>query len=111
MDWLIQAYTITGIVAVIVSLLVSLHTWEHRRYARSRVNYRSPEPPTGRIALFVPCKGIDDNLEANLRGLFEQDHRDYEITFIADSDRDEACAVIKRLQAEFPQRQSRLIIA
>ncbi len=62
-------------------------------------------------ALFVPCKGMDHDLVANLRPLFEQDHADYEIVFVVESDADPAAGTIRRLMQEYPGTPSRLVVA
>jgi hypothetical protein len=48
------------------------------------------------VALIVPCKGNDLGLEANLRALVEQDHRNYETVFGVESEQDSAVPVMRR---------------
>ena len=67
--------------------------------------------PDDAIAIFVPCKGNDDDLAANLRPMFEQDHPNYELVFIVESIADEAYAPIQRLIAEHPHQHARLVVA
>ena len=70
-----------------------------------------PKPPSERVALFVPIKGYDADLEANLRPFFEQDHLAYELVFIVESIEDGAYAPIERLIREYPARPARLVVA
>ena len=67
--------------------------------------------PTGRVALFAPCKGLDIDLEANLRALLEQDYDDYEITFIVESTDDPACPAIRRAMATHSSVPARVVVA
>jgi ceramide glucosyltransferase len=60
--------------------------------------------------IFVPCRGLDQDLKANLSALFDQDYPEYEIVFIADDEKDEAVPVIKQLVSS-PARPARLVIA
>jgi hypothetical protein len=91
--------------------LVLLNLWENRRFAISRL----PRPPKfaarRRVALFVPCKGLETGLEDNLRPLFEQDYADYSLTFIVERSDDPACGTIRRLIDGRPNVSARLLVA
>lgn len=54
---------------------------------------RSEYTPSATI--FVPCRGLDQDLKENLSALFEQDYPEYEIVFIVDDESDQAVPVIK----------------
>ncbi len=64
--WLTVYLVLMGLV-IIQSLLLALQTWEHRRYVQSCMRGLERHRPAGRVALFAPCKGIDLELETNLR--------------------------------------------
>jgi len=135
--WLLISMVLAGL-ALLVTLLLGCQSWELRRFARGRLHGsllranqgpeesvashcrsdsgRSAERHGGiearpRIALFSPCKGIDVGLQENLRPLFGQDYGNYELVFIVESDRDPACPIIQELIAEFPDVDSRLVVA
>ncbi len=108
--WLTVYLILTGLV-IVQSLLLALQTWEHRRYVRSCMHGLERHQPTGRVALFAPCKGLDLELETNLRALMEQDYDDYEITFIVESSDDPACGVIRRTMAGHPWVPARVVVA
>ncbi len=108
--WLTIYLILAGLV-IVWSLLLALQTWEHRRYVRSCMRGIAKARPTGRVALFAPCKGLDLDLERNLRALFEQDYDDYEITFIVESTDDPACAIIRRSMAAHPWVPARVVVA
>jgi hypothetical protein len=111
MQWVTLVYWTVVAVAVVFSLLLTGQAFEHRRFARSRARHRTAEPCRKRAALFVPCKGSDPDLEANLRPLFEQDHGNYEIVFVVESEQDPACPAIRRVMEGYPRIPSRLIVA
>ena len=108
--WLIAYLVLLGL-AVAQSGLLVLQTWEHRRYARSCMRRPERHRPTGRAAVFAPCKGRDVDLEENLRALLRQDYCDYEVTFIVESIDDPAVEVIHRVVADHPRVAARLVIA
>lgn len=67
---------------------------------------RSPDP----ISILKPLAGLDLDLESNLRTFFEQDYREFEILFAVRHEQDPACAVVARLQHEYPKVHSRLLV-
>jgi ceramide glucosyltransferase len=116
-----------GILAAlaILSFLLTLWQWLaarrfplHRRSAEHRLgalgsdrdspSQSSALPP---ITLLKPLHGADEHTEACLRSWFTQDYAGQtQILFaVADAD-DPASAVVKRLLAEFPQRDARLVV-
>lgn len=111
MDWISTAYWVAIASVTLFTLLITWQAFEHRRYCRSRSRHRPRQTIHQHLALFVPCKGLDADLEANLRPLFEQDHEDYEIVFIVESECDPACAAIDRVMAEYPGVPSRRVVA
>lgn len=105
------AYLVLAGLAIVQSLLLVLQTWEHRRYVRSCMHNLARHQPTGRAAVFAPCKGLDIDLEGNLRALLRQDYDDYEVTFVVEGAGDPAVAVIRRVMAEHPRVATRLVVA
>jgi len=62
------------------------------------------------VSVFKPLKGLDDNLENNLRSFFELDYPEYELIFgVMDFD-DPAVDIVKKLRAEYPKIRSSLVI-
>jgi ceramide glucosyltransferase len=108
--WLV-AYLVIAAAAVVQAVLLALQTWEHRRYVRSCLGNLHSRRAAGRVALIVPCKGVDVQLEGNLRALLCQDHGNYEVTFVVETADDAAAEVIRRVMAEHPQSAARLVIA
>jgi len=107
----VGCYLVLATAALLHAALFLLQTWEHRRFARSRLGHLPDCRPTGRAMLLVPCKGLDVALEENLRRLFDQDYDDYEITFVVQDGWDPAYRMIERLCQEYPDRVTRLVVA
>ncbi len=75
---------------------------------RSRRNL--PLDHTPAVTIFKPLKGLDEELELNLRSFFELDYPCYQLLFcVADAD-DPAIAVVQKLQGEFSSHDSQLVI-
>lgn len=104
-------YVLAG-VAALQAFVTALQSWEHRRFARSRMKglHKNAEP-TSRVRVCAPCKGIDLGLASNLARLFEQDHSNFEIVFIVESGDDPVTKVIRACMAKYPDVDTRLIVA
>jgi cellulose synthase/poly-beta-1,6-N-acetylglucosamine synthase-like glycosyltransferase len=109
MDALLAICLALCLAGLLQSALMLLHAWEHRRYHRSRLAAELDVGNLPRVTLFVPCKGQDAGMEANLRALFTQRYEPLELCFLVESDRDESVAAIRRLQGEYPAVDSRLV--
>ena len=77
------------------------------RYLRVRPPALRTSPP---ISILKPLAGLDLDLESNLRTFFLQDYPAFEILFAVRSEKDPAVEVVLRLQREYPQVPSRLLI-
>jgi ceramide glucosyltransferase len=63
------------------------------------------------ISILKPLKGVDLGLEENLRTFFTQQYAGaWEILFAVRTETDPAVALVRRLQGEFPQVPSRLLL-
>lgn len=102
---------IASIAALVQNVLLGLHTWEHRRFARRRVGDARPVDQSRRVALLSPCKGLDLQLESNLLHLLRQTYQNYEVVFIVESDTDPALEIIQRLVRRESSVPARVIIA
>lgn len=65
---------------------------------------------TPAISILKPLAGLDLDLESNLRTFFQQDYPSFEILFAVRSDKDPAVEIVSRLQKEYPNTPSRLLI-
>lgn len=62
------------------------------------------------VSILRPLKGVDLELEANLRSSFIQNYSKFEIIFSVASSKDAAIPIVKRLMKEYHEVDSRLII-
>jgi ceramide glucosyltransferase len=90
--------------AVVYSLLSILAAW---RYLAARPPaLQSIEP----ISILKPLAGLDLDLESHLRTFFEQDYAAFEILFAVRSGDDPAAQVVNRLQKQYANIPTRLIV-
>jgi ceramide glucosyltransferase len=74
---------------------------------RDRRRLQNYAPP---VTIFKPLKGLDEDLEDNLRSFFRLEYPVFQLLFcVADAD-DPAIDVVRKLQAEFPAQDSELVI-
>ena len=78
------------------------------------LRYLAVRPPvvlsTEPISILKPLAGLDLDLESNLRTFFQQDYPAFEILFAMRSEADPAAEVVTRLQREYPNVSSRLVL-
>src|SRR4051795_10207235 len=96
-----------GLVAIVAvsSTLLSMICllWVTRR----RRKLADHTPP---VTIYKPLKGLDEELEENLRSFFGLDYPTYQLLFcVADAD-DPAIGVVQKLLAEFPGHDAQLVI-
>ena len=61
------------------------------------------------VTIFKPLKGVDEDLEQNLRTFFQLDYPTYQILFGVADPGDPAVGVVEELLREFPASDARLI--
>jgi ceramide glucosyltransferase len=62
------------------------------------------------LTIFKPLKGLDEELEQNLRSFFRLDYPVYQLVFGVADEHDPAIAVVRSLMAEFPEQDAQLVI-
>jgi len=90
--------------ATVYSLLSIVAAW--RYLSVRRLDLRSAEP----VSILKPLAGLDLDLESNLRTFFEQEYPAFEILFAVRDPSDPASNVVLRLQQDYPQVSSRLLV-
>ncbi|MFT5353025.1 MAG: ceramide glucosyltransferase [Polyangiales bacterium] len=79
--------------------------------AQSKENAKYAETP---VTVLKPLCGADEALEENLRTFFEQDHPAFELVFGVEGrgaqERDDALPIVRRLIAEHPHVDARVIV-
>jgi cellulose synthase/poly-beta-1,6-N-acetylglucosamine synthase-like glycosyltransferase len=108
---LLTLYLALTFLAVLQAALIVVQTWEHHRFAGSRLSQLHQHHDVGRVAIIVPCKGVDLGLQRNLGTLFRQDYENYAIRFVVESAEDPAYPVIRRLMDRYPAVDSTLLVA
>ena len=78
----------------------------HRYRPRKPVRLDHAPP----VTILKPLKGLDEDLEANLRSFFELDYPCFQLLFgVADPD-DPAASVVRRLLREYPEADAELVV-
>jgi ceramide glucosyltransferase len=96
---------LVAIVAVTTALGGIACVFSVTRKGRHAVDYYTPG-----VTVFKPLKGLDEELEPNLRSFFQLDYPRYQLLFgVADAD-DPAIEVVQRLLREFPRQDAELVI-
>ena len=92
-NMLLGLVAIVAVSSTLLSMLCLL--WVTRR----RRKLADHTPP---VTIFKPLKGLDEELEENLRSFFRLDYPTYQLLFcVADAD-DPAIEVVQKLLASFP---------
>jgi ceramide glucosyltransferase len=83
-----------------------------RRYGAMRASGLSAASPAYQepVSILKPLAGLDLGLESNLRSFFRQDYPEFEILFAVRESGDPAVAVVEKLQREYPEIHTRLLI-
>ncbi len=90
--------------SVLYSLLVIVAAASYKKVVRPALADAEP------VSILKPLSGLDLGLESNLRTFFEQDYPSFEILFAVRNAEDEAAAVVRKLQLEYPAVTSRLLV-
>lgn len=100
-SFLLHAIAAFAVVSTLVSFVCLLLK------TRSRTNLPDHTPP---VTIYKPLKGLDEGLEENLRSFFRLDYPRYQLLFGVADKNDPATDVVKRLLAEFPDQDARLVV-
>jgi ceramide glucosyltransferase len=68
---------------------------------------REHTPP---VTILKPLKGLDEQLEENLRSFFRLDYPTYQLLFGVADENDPAAVVVQRLLEEFPGQDAQLVV-
>jgi cellulose synthase/poly-beta-1,6-N-acetylglucosamine synthase-like glycosyltransferase len=64
-----------------------------------------------RVSVFIPCKGLDFELERNIEAVFRQVYPFFEVLIVTATANDPARPVVERLAARFPGHKIRFVTA
>ena len=109
---MIWVFTLLNIVAWTYHGLLTLATWENRRFALNRItNFVPGVDPRQRVGLIVPCKGVESGLIDNLACFLNQDYPFYRVTFVVESVDDPAYHVVQQLVSSVQPSKAHVVIA
>ncbi len=95
-------WDIYTVIAVLAILSQGVFLWQSRRnyiYALKKA-VRQHADFQQRVLLTVPCKGIDNAFEANIRSIFALDYADFILHFVVQDTSDAAYEILCRLKDE-----------
>ncbi len=100
---------ITGLGAIAGCGYYVLCLWSARDFLRSARRRLAPgfTPP---VSILKPLKGTDPDIYESFRSHCLQDYPEYELIFGVSDPDDPAVELVRRLQAEFPQRAVQLVV-
>ena len=82
-------YYYIALAAILIRLLLLMLDYRNYRYALAK--YKRPRSWHAlRVALIVPCKGIDSEFHKNITSLFNQDYENYLLWFVVGDKQDPA---------------------
>ena len=98
-----------GLVALVavVSTLFSMGCLAWVTWRGRRKGLPDHTPP---VTIFKPLKGLDEELEQNLRSFFHLDYPTYQLLFCVADPNDPAADVVRGLLREFPDRDAKLTV-
>ena len=101
---LYAAAATAAVLGVVASAMLTLQGWESRRFftANCQRKMKDFEPPN--VAVVIPVKGVDLELEASLHALLHQDYPDYEVHLVGESEEDPAFPIVQRLMSQCKDR-------
>ncbi len=91
-------------VAVVSTLIGIICVFWVTRARRCSIDYTPP------VTIFKPLKGLDEELELNLRSFFELDYPCYQLLFCVAEPDDPAIEIVQKLRREFPGQDSELVV-
>mgnify|MGYP002784259380 CR=1 FL=1 len=105
--------TIIIVLGVILFLQSLLSLGAAMRFARYSLRHNHPRSNRyqPKAVVIVPCKGLEHDFEDNMRALFAQEYRDYEIIFVTETESDPAYGVLSRLIKTYSRRPAWLVVA
>ncbi|MFH2037222.1 MAG: glycosyltransferase [Candidatus Zixiibacteriota bacterium] len=108
MNEIFDYFLITGIsIGIIYTILETIFLTVGRKSAGRKLSQMTEFPP---VTVLKPLKGIDGQLIDNLRSFFEIDYPEFELIFGVNDADDPAIMEVRKLQREYPEVESRLIV-
>jgi cellulose synthase/poly-beta-1,6-N-acetylglucosamine synthase-like glycosyltransferase len=93
MDW----YRYIAWVAILLQVVFSFQCYRNYRYALAKYKKKRSRHHL-RVALIVPCKGLDPDFQENIASLFNQDYENYLLCFVVEDESDPAYNELYKLK-------------
>jgi ceramide glucosyltransferase len=93
-------FTVIPLISISVIFLFTLFAFVRKIYFKRELKKKSLDF-TPYLNIFVPCKGWNENLNACLRSILNQDYSNYKVIFITESEEDKATTEILKLLKEY----------
>jgi cellulose synthase/poly-beta-1,6-N-acetylglucosamine synthase-like glycosyltransferase len=103
LDILVALTILQGLMGVVEGI-------RYRRYIRAHLNSH-PQAWTPFASVFLPCKGLDFELERNVEGLLSQEYPDFEVVFVTATSDDPSIPSLRKVAAAFPQLRTNFVVA
>jgi cellulose synthase/poly-beta-1,6-N-acetylglucosamine synthase-like glycosyltransferase len=88
-----------ALIVIAAQLVFTIQVVNNTRYALQK--YRRVRGYRAKAAVIVPCRGLDESFEENIRSFFLQDYEPYGLLFVVEDEADPAYAELKRLTAKY----------
>ncbi len=99
MEW----YNNIAWAAIIIQLIFVYYAIRNYRFALAKYNRKTKPAYQPRVALIIPCKGIDADFDSNIRSFLRQDYGDYRLFFVLGEKSDPAYERLRQIKDESGQ--------
>jgi len=106
MDW----YHYIGWVAVLAQSVFVYYAVRNYRYVRNKSTERKENVYRPRVALIIPCKGLDAHFDSNIQSFLDQDYESHRIFFVVEDESDPAFAELTALRDKWSKTSRALDI-
>jgi ceramide glucosyltransferase len=112
MDFIVRAVQIVAVIGTFSSCIYYLLClWSAARFSRAgKVEQDIRKQSSPPISILKPLKGTDPEMYESFRSHYLQDYPEYEIIFGVSDPNDPAIESVKKLQREFPDRRTQLLV-
>ena len=84
-------------VLIVVEIAFTVQVYSNYHYAMKK--YQRERTFRPRCVVIVPCKGLDEAFEENIRSFYEQAYSDFRLWFVVENREDPAYEILLRLKA------------
>lgn len=104
----------TLIVLLLAQIVFTFQVWKNYRYAMRKYRLKR-DTYRPQCALIVPCKGLDETFDANIRSFYSQDYQGYHLFFVVQETSDPAFDRLhelkSRLETDSLAKSVKIIVA